>query len=214
MPTNEENKRVLVLAPHTDDGEFGCGGTIAKLVERGAEIHYAAFSSCEQSVPDGFPKDILVTEMKNATQVLGTNPDNIYLYDYDVRTFSDHRQSILDDLIKLRSDILPEIIFIPSIKDIHQDHGVIAQEGIRAFKNMTIYSYELPWNNFEFSNTCFQHLEKKHIEKKIQSINQYASQSHRAYASEEFIWSMAKMRGVQIGMEYAEVFEVVRLIHQ
>jgi LmbE family N-acetylglucosaminyl deacetylase len=26
---------VLVLSPHTDDGEFGCGGTIAKMVEQG-----------------------------------------------------------------------------------------------------------------------------------------------------------------------------------
>ncbi len=31
-------KRVLVLAPHTDDGEFGAGGTIARLVEGGAEV--------------------------------------------------------------------------------------------------------------------------------------------------------------------------------
>ena len=31
-------KSVLVLAPHTDDGEFGCGGTIAKLVDEGAIV--------------------------------------------------------------------------------------------------------------------------------------------------------------------------------
>ena len=37
-------KRVLVLAPHTDDGEFGCGGTMARLVEAGVEVHYQAFS--------------------------------------------------------------------------------------------------------------------------------------------------------------------------
>ena len=37
-------RRVLVLAPHTDDGEFGCGGTMARLVEGGAEVRYVAFS--------------------------------------------------------------------------------------------------------------------------------------------------------------------------
>src|SRR5581483_8652265 len=36
-------RRVLVLAPHTDDGEFGCGGTMARLVEAGAEVRYVAF---------------------------------------------------------------------------------------------------------------------------------------------------------------------------
>ena len=30
--------RVLILAPHTDDGEFGCGGTIAKHIENGDSV--------------------------------------------------------------------------------------------------------------------------------------------------------------------------------
>ena len=44
-------KRVLVLAPHTDDGEFGCGGTMARLVEAGVEVHYQAFSIATRSLP-------------------------------------------------------------------------------------------------------------------------------------------------------------------
>ena len=39
------NNRVLVLAPHTDDGELGCGGTISRMVEEGREVYYAAFST-------------------------------------------------------------------------------------------------------------------------------------------------------------------------
>lgn len=34
-----DNKRVLILAPHTDDGEFGCGGSIAKFIEQGADVY-------------------------------------------------------------------------------------------------------------------------------------------------------------------------------
>lgn len=30
--------KVLVLAPHTDDGELGCGGMISKLVENGIDV--------------------------------------------------------------------------------------------------------------------------------------------------------------------------------
>ena len=43
-------QRVLVLALHTDDGEFGCGGTIARLVEEGTQLWYVAFSATEKSV--------------------------------------------------------------------------------------------------------------------------------------------------------------------
>ena len=52
---------ILVLAPHTDDGELGLGGTISKLIELGKKVTYVAFSTAQQSVPEGFPKDILKT---------------------------------------------------------------------------------------------------------------------------------------------------------
>ena len=53
--------KILLLSPHTDDGELGCGGTVAKLIEQGKEVFYVAFSACEQSVLPQFPKDILIT---------------------------------------------------------------------------------------------------------------------------------------------------------
>ena len=93
-------KRALVLAPHMDDGELGCGGTISKLIENGCEVFYVAFSSCQQSVLPQYPPDILITEVKAATKVLGIKPENLFLLEYDVRTFNFHRQEILDDILK------------------------------------------------------------------------------------------------------------------
>lgn len=205
-------KRILILAPHTDDGEFGCGGTIAKLIEEGNEVFYAAFSACQLSVSKEFPSDILVTEVKAATKVLGIKPQNLILFDYDVRTFNYKRQEILEDIIKVRNEIKPDIVYMPSVNDIHQDHYTIAFEGIRAFKNSTILCYEMPWNNFTFHTTAFQVLEEKHIQVKIAALLEYKSQLSRSYANEEFIKSLARTRGVQIGKQYAEVFEVIRWI--
>jgi len=111
--TNPRPQRVLILAPHTDDGEFGCGGTISKFIEKGFDVYYAAFSACQQSVLKEFPSDILITEVKAATEVLGIKKENLILFNYDVRTFNYRRQDILDDLIKLRTDINPNLIFIP-----------------------------------------------------------------------------------------------------
>ncbi len=206
-------KKVLVLAPHTDDGELGCGGTIAKLIEQGSEVHYVAFSACEQSVLSHFPKDVLITEVKAATKELGIKPENLILFKYDVRTFNYHRQAILDDIIRLKSEINPDLVLTPSPNDIHQDHATISNEAIRAFKFTSILCYELPWNNFTFATTCFFHLEERHIETKVKALNQYQSQAHRPYANEEFLRSLARTRGVQINTRYAEVFEVVRLIN-
>ena len=71
--------RILVLAPHTDDGEFGCGASIAKFVEKNIEVYYVAFSTAEESVPPGFPKDILKTEVKEATKILKIKTNNLIL---------------------------------------------------------------------------------------------------------------------------------------
>lgn len=75
-------KKILVLAPHTDDGELGAGGAISYLIEKGAEVYYAAFSTAEESVPDGFPKDILKSEVKKATKCLGIKKENLFIYGY------------------------------------------------------------------------------------------------------------------------------------
>ncbi len=204
-------KNVLVLAPHTDDGELGVGGTISHLIEQGAEVTYAAFSTAEESVPKGFPRDILKTEVKNATAKLGIKAENLIIFNYQVRKLNYVRQEILEALIELRKQKKYDLVFIPSLHDIHQDHTTIAQEGVRAFKNTTLLGYELIWNNLTFNTQCFFRLEKKHIDAKINALSAYESQGKRDYLSGEFIQSLAKARGVQAGCEYAEAFEVIRL---
>jgi LmbE family N-acetylglucosaminyl deacetylase len=203
-------KKVLVLAPHTDDGEFGCGATLAKWSAAGSEIHYVAFSSCEQSVPEGFPKDVLVKEVKSATKVLGIEAENLNVLNYEVRKFSSSRQEILEDMVKMRKAISPEVVFMPSFDDFHQDHFAIAQEGLRAFKHSAILCYEVPWNNIRFNALCFSKVDEKHIGTKVKSLEQYKSQAFRNYATEDFIKSLAKVRGVQAGSTYAEAFDVLR----
>jgi N-acetylglucosamine malate deacetylase 1 len=208
----KNTKRVLILAPHTDDGEFGCGGTIAKFIEQEYNVYYAAFSACEQSVLKEFPKNILITEVRKATSILGIKKENLILFRYEVRKFNYYRQEILEDLIRLRNDIVPDLIFMPCLHDIHQDHHTIAQEGIRAFKFSSILCYELPWNNLTFDTTSFVHLNDKNISIKIKALEQYKSQMHRPYSNANFIKSLAITRGVQIGTKYAEAFEVKRWI--
>jgi len=205
-------KRVLVLAPHTDDGELGAGGTISKLIENGSEVFYVAFSTAEESVPNGLPRDILKTEVKNATLKLGIKNENLLIFNYQVRKLNYARQEILEELIKIKENIDPELILMPCLNDIHQDHSTIAQEGLRAFKTKTILGYELIWNNLSFNTTAFVKLEERHIQAKADALKEYKSQGIRDYMSKDFIFSLAKTRGVQIGTKYAEVFEVKRLI--
>ena len=205
-------KEILVLAPHTDDGELGAGGFIAKLIENGANVTYVAFSTAEESVPVHLPRDILKTEVRAATKVLGIAPENLIIFNYQVRKLNYARQEILESLINIRKMKDFDLVLMPSLKDIHQDHTTIAQEGVRAFKNTTILGYELIWNNLSFDTTSFVKLERRHVEAKYRALQCYESQLGRDYMSHEFVFSLAKTRGVQIGAKFAESFEVIRWV--
>lgn len=203
---------ILVLAPHADDGELGCGGAIARFVEEGKDVYCVAFSMARTSVKPEFPDDVLDTELRAAIRELGVPEGNLITFDYPVRHLPEHRQDILQDLIDLREKINPEVIFVPALSDIHQDHQVVAHEGLRAFKRHTILAYEEPWNNIVFETRHFVPLARRHVEKKVAALQCYKSQQHRKYLDEEFIWSLAKVRGTQIEGGYAEAFEVIRWV--
>ena len=205
------NTRALVLAAHTDD-EFGCAGTLARLVESGAEVHYVALSRCEESVPDGFPKDVLEAECRSCLARLGLPEGNVSVEGFRVRHFPANRQEILELLVALRRRLEPNLVFVPASFDTHQDHRTVYEEGFRAFKFSSILGYELPQNLISFSNSAFIALEEKHLDLKVEALNLYASQQFRAYAGESFIRALAHVRGVQSGGLYAEAFELVRLL--
>lgn len=205
-------KRILILAPHTDDGELGCGGTISKLSTDGAVVYYAAFSDSKKSLAATLPPDTLRMECKKATAILGIKESNLFFFDFDVRTFPSHRQEILDEMVKLNKTIQPDLVFAPAVSDVHQDHGVIHFESLRAFKYSSLLGYELPWNNSSFNTQCFIKLSEKHIQTKLLALNAYESQSKRNYFTEDFIKSLATVRGLQANTKYAEAFEVYKLI--
>lgn len=203
---------VLVLAPHTDDGELGCGGTISKICRQGHSVYYIAFSAAEQSVSPEFPSDILRKEVVEATSVLGVNKNNLIVLDFEVRNFVSRRKDILEKMVSINREINPDLVFLPSTNDTHQDHQIISSEGFRAFKRTSILGYELPWNNLSFYGQVFIHLEDFNLNDKICALNKYESQSSRPYFNSEVVKSLSIIRGQQIGTKYAEAFENIRLV--
>lgn len=206
-------ERVLILSPHTDDGEVSAGGTIARFVEENKEIFYVAFSSCEKSVPECYEKDILKKECFEATQELGINQNNVSLLNFEVREFPRLRQEILDEMILISREIQPDLVIVPSSYDTHQDHQIIYEESLRAFKKKSsIWGMEHPWNNLSFRTDVFVELEKAHIDKKVRALKKYNSQSFRNYFEHNYVFASAYTRGTMIDTQYAEVFELVRSI--
>jgi LmbE family N-acetylglucosaminyl deacetylase len=207
--------RVLFLSPHTDDVELGAGGTLTQLREQGHEVYWLVFSTAESSLPPDVPRDTLKKEFLEVAGNMGLGDDHYRIFDFMVRYLPDHRQQILEELVKAKREFSPDLVIGPSLNDHHQDHEVVAKEMVRAFKNSSsIISYELPWNHTEFDNQLFIKLARRQIDRKVELLSCYQSQVRleRPYFSSDFIHGWARMRGGQVGAEYAEAFEVIRWI--
>jgi LmbE family N-acetylglucosaminyl deacetylase len=193
--------------------ELGCGGTIAKLLEEQIEIHVAVFSTAEKSVPRGFPKTVLRDEFYRSMNVLGIKKKNrLTVFNYEVRKLSYSRQEVLEELVQLKKKVNPDAVFLPSGEDLHQDHQTVYNEGLRAFKDITLWGYELPWNTITFPTRGFVTLEARHIQKKWEAMREYKTQFvlKRPYFSLEFVKGLATVRGAQVNAEYAEAFDAIR----
>jgi LmbE family N-acetylglucosaminyl deacetylase len=204
----EGARRVLALSPHPDDAELGAGGTIRRLVDAGADVHIARFSDCAGSLGEE-ASQALIAESVNAASVLGAK--GTHFGTFAVRYFQANRQVVLDWICKLRGDVQPDLVFVHSAGDRHQDHFVVRDEALRAFR-CTVLGYETPWSNDRFRQQLLVRLTEEQIAAKVESCAVYKTQSGRAYMDPDVIRGLARVRGMQCSTRYAEAFEVLRAV--
>jgi LmbE family N-acetylglucosaminyl deacetylase len=201
-----ELKRVLALAPHTDDIELGCGGFLSKLKKQYPDLEVDAVSfSSAQPLSVGDP----VEEFKSAMSILDIKGEFL---NFTPRVFHEQRQDILDFLWNRNKDNEYDLVLCPSSYDNHQDHQVLYEECFRAFKKTSILGYEMPWNNRTFSTDVFVKLEKENLDDKFKMLDCYKTQGERVFMSKDYIYDVARTRGLQVGSEYAECYEAIRVV--
>jgi N-acetylglucosamine malate deacetylase 1 len=129
-------------------------------------------------------------------------------------------QKLLNEFENLIMEIKPDTVLLTN-PSYNQDHRAIYEAMLTALRPhdkipfvKKIFLYEQP-ETFgtlrkvePFRSTYYRPL---NIEFKIEAIKKYHSQI-RGHRSEEHIRTIAKLRGMQSNMEYAEAFEIVRWV--
>ena len=187
-------------------------GTICRLVEAGAEVHYMAFSTASRSLPEGFPADTLLHEVRAATAELGISREHLTVHDFEVRTFPTVRQEILEILVATAAGARarPGADAVagrhpPGSRDDRPRGRCARSSGRRCSATRS------PGTASASSSRRTSSLEPRHLDRKVAALGCYASQQHRNYANEEYIRNLARTHGIVSGRELAEVFEVYRL---
>ena len=221
-------KNILIIAPHADDEILGCGGSISKYSKLGYNINVLVLTNANIGAPDLYTAKhikLIRDESKKANKIIGTkklyfeNLPALNLNQYPTYKISN---TIENYILKIR----PEIVFIPSANDIHEDHKKIfhaSKVALRPKKKTNlkkVLSYEVlsetEWNENEksFSPNYFVQLSKSDIKKKIKAFLNYSSQVQKFPhpRSVEAIYSLSKIRGSQVFMDYAEAFRVEKIL--
>lgn len=192
--------KYLFVGSHCDDIELSCGGTVTKLKEQGHSINLLTFSKIYNEVD-------LSNEWSESVLLMKCGYNK--LLDFPVRNFNNHRQQILDILITLP---VFDFIFTHSAHDYHQDHAVVGQESLRAFKGQNLITYKAEWNG-EINKNYFVHLDERLMHKKTLLLDCYKSQEKRLYMNSQYVYATAMNNGLKCKTQYAEAFEVVNLIN-
>ena len=211
--------KILVISPHPDDETLGCGGTLLKFGKEGNILYWLIITTIAESL-EREEEIIAVSNQYNFKDVC-----NLYLppTSLDSLPVSD----LISKISKFISKIQPEVIFTSSNNDIHSDHHAVFRAVINATKPFKvdyirkILMYEtisetdvvpsLCENNF--SPNCFVDI-SEYIEKKLNIMSIYKSEvmQYPLPRSLDSIKALARYRGSQCVVGYAEAFTIVREI--
>jgi len=199
--------RVLLVSPHPDDGEVGCGGTISRLRTPQNEIWEIYFCPCTED-----PKNKgHLEDHRRAVEVLGI--DKLIEKKFWRHSLELLKQEVRDILYKLKEEFKPDLVLCPTPHDFHQDHKAVAECCMTIFRDSsTILGYEILRSVMsDFRPNLYVTLTHLDVEKKLETIKCYKSQiKHRSYYfTPKFIEAQLRVRGAQVKAEWAEAFELL-----
>jgi LmbE family N-acetylglucosaminyl deacetylase len=199
--------KILIIGAHPDDIEIAAGASIAKMHDCGYQIYGLILSHGER----GGDGDLRFGEVKNGARFLEL--DHIHIRNFADTQMMGQTIEIVEAIESVVSSFTPDLIFTHSRHDLHQDHQVVHECTLRAVRNYrtTILCYESPSVTQEFIPVYFLDV-CGYVDVKIKAIEQHWDQHKKAYMSPDLIRSKLAFRGSQAKVNYAEGFEVVRMV--
>jgi|GEM_PF-50699 LmbE family N-acetylglucosaminyl deacetylase/tetratricopeptide (TPR) repeat protein len=206
----EKRETVLAIGAHPDDLEFGCGGTLLRFREEGHQVIGMVLSRGESGKCRGNCEDRVI-EAKNGAKILNLN--HLFLYNFPDTRFASHQKEIQQAIEKLIERFRPTIILTHTPVDLHGDHQVVFEATKEAARGpQSVLMYENPNTPSHFTPDFFVDISGT-LDEKIAALKKHKTQSIKEYIKPEVIRSMARFRGRQARIGYAEAFKVLKYIH-
>ena len=200
-------KRVCFMGAHPDDIEIGAGALIANIAPN-TELMCVTLSD-NQKNPD---LKHLVEEHHNSMRVLGVPERSVVLGTFETRRFPHQRQEILEYMIKLNHSFRPDIVFVHTKADIHQDHATVTEEALRAFRGKTVLGFDVIRSSYGFFPHFLAEVTEMDVEKKVAALREYKTYESRYYFGADLTRATLIRNGAIAERPYAEGFDILRII--
>jgi N-acetylglucosamine malate deacetylase 1 len=237
LKKSKEHPVLLVVASHPDDEVLGCGATARLMVDRGWKAHLVVMTQGVVGRTTGSAlaeenakaQEKLKSEMEQASAVLGfSTTSQLDFPDNRMDTVS--RMDLSHSLKAVIEEYRPNFVLTHHPGDYNWDHsltfdavmmacrcnaGDFFPTEIRTFEVLS--STERAWQEPSrvFCPNAYVDVSST-IDAKKQALNHYASERH-PYPhprSPEAIEYLARKRGNEVGLEYAEAFHIVRKVER
>jgi LmbE family N-acetylglucosaminyl deacetylase len=209
--------KIAFIFAHPDDESYGPAGTISKL-SLTEEVH--VFSLCNGSRPGNeWVSEERKKSFHKACKLMGAKPT---IYDYSDSSLN--YQNTLRTIENIIKEYCPDIVYTHNIGDIHLDHRLVSESCMVACRPKPnsnvkkLYFCELPAStDWSFSKidskfepntfvdvTNFMDLKRQCLKLYTTEIYEYPD-----CRSVESMETRSKFRGTQIGVNFAEAFQLV-----
>jgi LmbE family N-acetylglucosaminyl deacetylase len=204
---NFYGKRVLLVGAHPDDIELGAGALVHHILPF-SEVLCVTLSD-NQKNPQ--LKNV-VNELYDSMAALGVHKDKVLVEQFTTREFPAVRQEILEYLLKLRREFKPEVVFVHSKQDIHQDHNVVTDEALRAYRGTSVLGFDVVRSSYGFFPHFLVEVSEADVEKKIEALSKYSTYADKYYFDPALLRATMVRHGALAEVPFAEGFDILRVV--
>src|SRR5512142_837967 len=199
--------RALFIGAHPDDIELGCGALIAHIVHQSEVLCVTLSDNQKNPLLKNLPE-----EHFRSMAVLGVPEKSVVLGQFETRRFPECRQEILEYMIQLNKSFKPEIVFVHTKADIHQDHGTITEEALRAFRGTTVLGFDVLRSSYGFFPNFLVEVNEQDVECKIAALAEYKTYASKYYFDPQITRATMIRHGALAERPFAEGFDILRIV--
>lgn len=211
-------KKILIIAPHSDDEILGCGGYMLSQIKQGAQVHvvFGTVGGCDVRQP----LERRLQEVDTVARETGYTYDILY-HNKDAEMDTLPKREITTAIDRVIGEFLPDEVFV-NYPSHHQDHIVVyecTKAAMRLKENVmpslfALYEYPFVNSGDKIPGGLFYFDIDEYIDEKVRLFYHYNTQIKTLPSplNEEGIRALARMRGLECGRKYAEMFYVQRII--